>query len=94
VSGGLLIRESAMVIGDRVVHGDLRVAGGKIVSIAPGGGLEPLDGETVVDGEGLHLLPGAIDPQVHFREPGQPDKEDIGRAVAAGPLRPGASPPS
>ena len=87
VSGGLLIRESAMVIGDRVVHGDLRVAGGKIVSIAPGGGLEPLDGETVVDGEGLHLLPGAIDPQVHFREPGQPDKEDIGsgsRAAAAG----------
>ncbi len=83
----LLIRNSAMVIGGDIVQGDLRVVAGKIASVAPGGGLEPLDGEPMIDGEGLHLLPGAIDPQVHFREPGQPDKEDIGsgsRAAAAG----------
>ena len=76
-----------MVISGGIVHGDLRVVGGKITSVASGGGLEPHGGETVIDGEGLHLLPGAIDPQVHFREPGQPDKEDIGsgsRAAAAG----------
>jgi dihydroorotase len=87
VTDGLLIRNSAMVIGDSVAHGDLRVAGGRIVLVAPGGGLEPLDDETVIDAEGLHLLPGAIDPQVHFREPGQPEKEDLGsgsRAAAAG----------
>ncbi|MFL2532446.1 MAG: dihydroorotase [Candidatus Thalassarchaeum sp.] len=85
--GGLLIQNSAMVIGGDIVQGDLRVVAGKIASVAPGGGLEPLDGEPLIDGEGLHLLPGAIDPQVHFREPGQPDKEDIGsgsRAAAAG----------
>ena len=85
--GDLLIRNSAMVIGGGIVHGDLRVVAGKIASIASGGGLEPLDGETVIDGEGLHLIPGAIDPQVHFREPGQSEKEDIGsgsRAAAAG----------
>ena len=70
VTDGLLIRNSAMVIGDSVAHGDLRVAGGRIALVAPGGGLDPLDGETVIDAEGLHLLPGAIDPQVHFREPG------------------------
>jgi len=87
VAGDLLIRNSAMVISGGIVHGDLRVVGGKITSVASGGGLEPHGGETVIDGEGLHLLPGAIDPQVHFREPGQPDKEDIGsgsRAAAAG----------
>ncbi len=87
MAGDLLIRNSAMVVGGRVVDGDLRVVSGVIRSIAVGGGLDPHDGELVIDGEGLHLLPGAIDPQVHFREPGQPEKEDIGsgsRAAAAG----------
>ena len=87
MAGDLLIHNSAMVIGGGIVHGDLRVVAGKLASIAPGGGLESHDGESVIDGEGLHLLPGAIDPQVHFREPGQPDREDIGsgsRAAAAG----------
>ena len=87
MAGDLLIRNSAMVVGGHVVDGDLRVVDGVIRSIAAGGGLDPHDGELVIDGEGLHLLPGAIDPQVHFREPGQPEKEDIGsgsRAAAAG----------
>ena len=79
MTGDLLIRNSAMVVGGRVVDGDLRVVSGVIRSIAAGGGLDPHDGELVIEGEGLHLLPGAIDPQVHFREPGQPEKE-IGRA--------------
>ena len=87
MAGDLLIRNSAMVVGGRVVDGDLRVVSGVIRSIAVGGGLNPHDGELVIDGEGLHLLPGAIDPQGHLREPGQPEKEDIGsgsRAAAAG----------
>ena len=39
----------------------------------------------VIAAEGFHLLPGIIDPQVHFREPGQPEKEDLqsGSAAAA-----------
>lgn len=40
-----------------------------------------------VDGSGLHLLPGVIDDQVHFREPGLTHKEDLhhaSRACAAG----------
>lgn len=91
--GDLLVRGATMVLPSGSVIGDLRIAAGRIEEIAPGGGLEPaVDSsgrkvETVVDGEGLHLLPGAIDPQVHFREPGQPEKEDIGsgsRAAAAG----------
>ncbi|MCH2268554.1 dihydroorotase [Candidatus Thalassarchaeum betae] len=87
MAGDLLIRNSVMIVGGRAVDGDMRVVDGLIGSIAPGGGLEPCDGELVIDGDGLHLLPGAIDPQVHFREPGQPEKEDIesgSRAAAAG----------
>ena len=87
VSGNLLIRGSTMVLAGREVVGDLRVTDGIISAVCPGGGLEPVARETVIDGEGLHLLPGAIDPHVHFREPGQPEKEDLesgSRAAAAG----------
>jgi dihydroorotase len=76
-----------MVLAGQEVVGDLRVSNGKISAVCPGGGLDPMSGETVIDGEGLHLLPGAIDPHVHFREPGQPEKEDLesgSRAAAAG----------
>ena len=87
VSGNLLIRGSTMVLAGREVVGDLRVSSGVISVVSPGGGLEPVPGEVVIDGEGLHLIPGAIDPHVHFREPGQPEKEDLesgSRAAAAG----------
>jgi dihydroorotase len=45
--------------------------------------LDSHEGELFVDGTGLHLLPGCIDPQVHFRDPGQPEKEDLGSGSAA-----------
>src|SRR5438067_11532865 len=43
--------------------------------------------DEVVDASGLHLLPGVIDDQVHFREPGLTHKEDLAtgsRACAKG----------
>ncbi len=43
--------------------------------------------DRTIDGTGLHLLPGVIDDQVHFREPGLTHKEDLqhaSRACAAG----------
>ena len=81
---------------------DLIVRGGTIVNHAGGGGRRrrrrgqdrrhrrPLGasaGETVVDAPGLHVLPGVIDTQVHFREPGLEWKEDLetgSRAAALG----------
>ena len=84
---GLLIQNAKMVLPNRIVEGDLRVTGGLIKTIAPQGGLEPEIGEFVIDGTGLYLLPGAIDPHVHFRDPGHPEKEDLesgSRAAAAG----------
>jgi dihydroorotase len=47
-----------------------------------------LESSTIVEAEGLHLFPGIIDDQVHFREPGLTHKADIysesGAAVAGG----------
>ena len=76
-----------MILPNRIVEGDLRVSNGLIKTVAPFGGLQPEIGELVIDGTGLHLLPGAIDPHVHFRDPGNPEKEDLesgSRAAAAG----------
>mgnify|MGYP001210945771 FL=1 len=72
-----------MVLPNATKIGDLRITDGIISEIADSGALESLDGEMFVDGTGLHLLPGCIDPQVHFRDPGQPDKEDLGSGSAA-----------
>jgi dihydroorotase len=53
---------------------DIGVKDGKIASIGSIG--EGLAGETI-DARGLHILPGVIDTQVHFREPGMEHKEDL-----------------
>lgn len=80
----LTIRQARLVLPDRVVTGDLLIEDGVISNIGPS--VERTAGE-VVDGTGLTILPGAIDPQVHFREPGLTWKEDLStgsRAAAAG----------
>ena len=66
--GNLLVCNANIVIDDEIIVGDLRIEAGIIKQIAKGGGLEPNEGEFFVDGTGLHLLPGMIDPQVHFVE--------------------------
>ena len=87
MNGRLLVQNATMVLPNRIVEGDLRVSDGLIKTIAPFGGLQPEIGEQVIDGTGLHLLPGAIDPHVHFRDPGNTEKEDLesgSRAASAG----------
>ena len=44
---------------------------------------EHANADEVVDCQGLHLLPGVIDDQVHFREPGLTHKEDLATASHA-----------
>lgn len=69
---------------DRCVVGDLLIRDGTIAAIAPH--IEPPEGE-VIDGTGLVCMPGAIDAQVQFRDPGQTHKEDLrtgSRAAASG----------
>ena len=73
----ILIQNATMVLPETTVIGDLLIADGIISQIQPGGGIEANENTHTIDATGLHLLPGIIDPQVHFRDPGQPEKEDL-----------------
>ena len=87
MNGNILITGAQMVLPSGIKTGDLRITDGVISEITTDSKLEPKDGEQVHDATGLHLLPGIIDPQVHFRDPGQPEKEDLhtgSRAAASG----------
>jgi dihydroorotase len=53
---------------------DLAISHGRIAAI---GDLSTASAGNVVDCKGLHILPGVIDTQVHFREPGATHKEDL-----------------
>ena len=80
-----LIKNAELVNEGRRFHADLRVKDGRIETIA--GDLDGRSGEQVIDASGLWLLPGMIDDQVHFREPGMPYKADTlheSRACVAG----------
>lgn len=79
-----LIRHATVVFPNEVARANVLVDGGKIASIdAP----DSATADQVVDASGLHLIPGAIDDQVHFRDPGLTHKEDLytaSRACAKG----------
>src|SRR3954451_15753407 len=53
---------------------DIGITSGRIAAI---GSLGQASAAEVIDCNGLHILPGVIDTQVHFREPGQTHKEDL-----------------
>src|ERR1700720_4416699 len=53
---------------------NIGIADGRIAEI---GGLGQASAAEVIDCRGLHILPGVMDTQVHFREPGLSHKEDL-----------------
>jgi dihydroorotase len=59
---------------DGLHRADIGVRDGRIVAL---GDLGQADAGEIVDCTGLHILPGVIDTQVHFREPGLIHKEDL-----------------
>lgn len=69
-----LIRNAVCVLPGETVKTDILIDGATIAHVgAPAGAAH----DEVIDAEGLHLLPGVIDDQVHFREPGLTHKEDL-----------------
>src|SRR3954471_17478786 len=70
----LLLRGGTIVNHDGIGPGDLGVRDGRVAAI---GDLAQASAGRVQDCTGLHLLPGVIDSQVHFREPGLDHKEDL-----------------
>ena len=63
-----------------IVGADIGVTQGRISAI---GDLVGAPARETVSCQGLHILPGVIDTQVHFREPGLEHKEDLGTGTAA-----------
>ena len=76
-----LIVNARLVNEGREFDGDLRFVDGRIEAI--GSGLAARQGEIVIDAAGSRLLPGMIDDQVHFREPGLEYKGNIATESAA-----------
>jgi dihydroorotase len=77
-----LIRDVKVVNEGTVTEADVLLRGGRIERVAKEG-ISQAQGVRELDGKGRHLLPGAIDDQVHFREPGLTHKEDIAHGSAA-----------
>jgi dihydroorotase len=70
----LIVRGGICVTPSGRQEADIGIRNGKIATI---GVLNSADAETTIDAAGLHVLPGVIDTQVHFREPGNEHKEDL-----------------
>jgi dihydroorotase len=82
------IRNASIVNEGQVKTGDVLIDGERIAAIAASLHDDPrTEDAEQVDARGLWLLPGCIDDQVHFREPGLTHKAEIAtesRAAAAG----------
>ena len=70
----VLVRGGTVVNQDGAGVRDIGIVGGKIVAIGQLGSSKAAE---IIEGRGLHILPGVIDSQVHFREPGLTHKEDL-----------------
>jgi dihydroorotase len=83
-----LIRNAIIVNEGVEVTGSVLIEGERISEIFTEGVPAPvLENSEIIDAEGLYLIPGVIDDQVHFREPGLTHKADIhteSRAAVAG----------
>jgi dihydroorotase len=70
----VLIKGGTVVNHDGIGQRDIGILAGRIAAI---GRLDAAAAAELVDASDLHVLPGVIDTQVHFREPGLEQKEDL-----------------
>src|SRR5512142_186307 len=86
----ILITGANIVNEGRIFEGNVLIRGERIEEVVPVSGdslLENLENIELIDGLGKFLLPGVIDDQVHFRDPGLTHKGDLfteSRAAVAG----------
>src|SRR5437588_2610848 len=69
-----ILQSGAVVNQDGEGVRDIGITDGRIAEI---GGLAHASAAEIIDCKGLHILPGVMDTQVHFREPGLTQKEDL-----------------
>ncbi|MFM2255392.1 MAG: hypothetical protein RLZZ47_881, partial [Bacteroidota bacterium] len=70
-----LIKNAKIVSDLQIIEGDLLISNGIIEKIAPQISADAT--MQVIDANGAYLIPGVIDDQVHFREPGLTHKANI-----------------
>ncbi|HZX62507.1 MAG TPA: dihydroorotase [Bacteroidales bacterium] len=87
----ILITGANIVNEGRIFEGSVLIRGDRIEEVIPAGSptslLEDLENIELIDGRGKFLLPGVIDDQVHFRDPGLTHKGDLyseSKAAVAG----------
>jgi dihydroorotase len=86
MSKSYLIKNARVVNEGKVIEGDVLIEAGRIAKIDSSIGPKSAN-VNVIDAEGKYLIPGIIDDQVHFREPGLTHKGDLhseSRAAVAG----------
>jgi dihydroorotase len=79
----LIVRGGRVWLADGLADADIGVSGGRIAKVGALGGASAAE---TIDAGGLTVLPGAIDTQVHFREPGNEHKEDLASGTACAAL--------
>jgi dihydroorotase len=79
----LVVKGGVCVTPNGIGEADIGVRQGRIAAL---GDLGQVKAAETVDARGLHVLPGVIDSQVHFREPGLEHKEDIETGTRAAVL--------
>lgn len=77
----LLISNARLINEGEIIDADVLINGERIEKIA--GSISAEDGVDVIDAQGRYVIPGMIDDQVHFREPGLTAKGDIATESAA-----------
>jgi dihydroorotase len=81
ISADLIIRNGTIVSPDATAVGSIAIKDGRVLAVGADVAMPPA--RESFDATGLHVLPGAIDVHVHFRDPGWPHKEDWGTGTAA-----------
>lgn len=81
----LVIKNGTIVRSDGVFQGNIHVNKGKIIALTDHSYVPPSD--ELIDAQGLHVLPGVIEPHLHLRDPSINEREDFEsgtKACAAG----------
>ena len=81
----VIIKNACIVNEGSKIYADLLIKNQRIEKI--GSGIQTKEASKEINAEGLYLLPGVIDDQVHFREPGLTHKANIyteSKAAVAG----------
>jgi len=77
----LVIHGGRIVTADTIFPASIAVRDGRIIAVGTAEAMPPA--RETFDAQGLHILPGAIDVHVHFRDPGYTHKEDFESGTAS-----------